>query len=211
MADKLSIFNGALAYLKERRLSSLEEEIETRYVLDDIWASGNIPDFLLEEADWAFARKSVKLEAVNDREAAFGYRNIFQIGEDVARITSISSDEYYHRPLVSYQLDGNQIVSDYIDIYIRYVSYERGRDLGNWTRSFADLAERYLAYRAAGRLGEISGAEMAAYERSYEKALNNAIAHTSVAEPTQFLPAGRWRQARVSSRFDSGDNRHGRT
>ena len=42
MADKLSLFNGALLICGERFLSSLTENREPRHLLDNVWSNGGV-------------------------------------------------------------------------------------------------------------------------------------------------------------------------
>ena len=63
MTDKLSIYNGALSILGERRLASLTENREPRYKLDDVW-DNNFVRRLLQMGQWQFAQRTVQLPGV---------------------------------------------------------------------------------------------------------------------------------------------------
>ena len=58
MTDKLSIYNGALNILGERKLASETENREPRYQLDDIW-DNDMVDRCLQMGQWNFAARSV--------------------------------------------------------------------------------------------------------------------------------------------------------
>jgi len=62
MPTQLSIYNGALNILGERKLADLDENREPRYELDDIWDNEMI-DRVLQFGLWNFAARSVELTA----------------------------------------------------------------------------------------------------------------------------------------------------
>ena len=81
MTSKLTLFNGALRLLGERRLASLTEDRPARRYLDDAWDDGLVDD-ALEQGFWNFATRTVQMTASTSVEPEFGYRYAFQKPDD---------------------------------------------------------------------------------------------------------------------------------
>ena len=62
MPSQLSIYNGALSILGERKLASLTENREPRYKLDDVWGNDLIRR-VLQMGQWNFAKRTIELDA----------------------------------------------------------------------------------------------------------------------------------------------------
>ena len=89
MADKLTIYNGALNIIGERRLATLTENRETRFKLDDIWDN----DFLnrvLQMGQWNFAARSAKIPASTTITPTFGFEFAFPTPFDFVRTMRIA-------------------------------------------------------------------------------------------------------------------------
>ena len=201
MADQLNLYNEALTtFLGERELATLEEARGPRFQLDGVWDRGFI-DSLLEQGQWNFAMRTMKLDFSNSIEPAFGYQRAFEKPDDLVLITSIGSDEYFGQPLLQYQDEAAFWFCDLESIYIRYVSNdaEYGNDLGNWPPSFERWAAGVLAERSTQLItqNKINPEKLA---KAVNKLAMKAKSVDAMKNPTTFPPDGRWVSSR-SGRF----------
>lgn len=147
-ATKLSLYNGALRKLGQRRLASLSVEDLSRRTLDDIWDDGLV-DFCLEQGQWGFVTRASQLEASVDVEPDFGYRYAYAIPSDFKSIVAICTDGYFINPLIRYSIEAGYIYSDCSEIYLKYISSDitYGYDFSTWSAAFVDFVETVFAYR----------------------------------------------------------------
>lgn len=196
MASKLSVFNGALRELGERKLSSLAENREPRRVLDSIWDNDAIKTCLAAGL-WNFAMRTSMIDYSPSVEPDFGYRRAFDKATDWIRTAAVCEDEYFKCPLLYYNDEAAYIYSDLDTIYVQYVSdgNDYGGDLSNWSPNFVRYVEAWLAARAAMPLTQ-STARRDDMERLAEVWLTKAKSTDAMDEPTKFPPPGSWTRAR---------------
>lgn len=207
MADRLSIYRGALRLIGDARLSSLEEPNPNRKVLDDVWAPA--VDYMLEKASWNFAVRGAEILADDDFEPLYGYRYSFRKPEDWVRTTSICDNPFYNPGFERYQDDNGFWFADIDTMYIRYVSNlpNYGWDIGAWRQHFAKALEAYMAFESG--LPISSGPMITdrqggnALFQLFERRLKEAKAKDALDEAVSRPPVGRLVQARYyrGSRF----------
>jgi len=191
MASKLDIFNNALHLLGERRLSTLYEDREPRYVLDNIY-SLEVKNYLLELVQPRFAISSAKLSSPST-SSVHGLDNVYALPGDYlcpirdpgthGKVGSFFADDEFTQPINRYILEGTSIATEIAtNIYIRYVSNGAGE--GNFTPLFARLVAHYLAREAAPRLNP---SKLETLEKSYEEALEKCIYSEGLKE-NDFIP-----------------------
>jgi hypothetical protein len=203
---KLQLYNGALRILGERPLANLTEVVESRYVMDSIWDEGLI-DYVLEQGQWQFATRGVKVYYSPDITASFGYQYGFEKPTDFVRTTAVCSDEYFNSPLLRYTEEAGFWFTDEAEMYIKYISNDEqfGGDLSLWPESFKKYVMSYMALEGSERLTQNSG-KYEKLEKVTKKKLNEAKSKDAMAEPTKFMPSGSWSTARTSgySKRDRG-------
>ena len=202
--SKLTLWNGALTVLGERKLSSLTEAREPRYKLDDIWDNDAI-NRCLQMGQWNFANRTLKLEASNSTTPTFGYQFAFDKPSDFIRTTSVCQDEYFDIPLTRYTDEAAWWFADMDPIYVRYVSNdsEYGLDYSIWPANFAEYVEHYIAYKLAPRLTGISYGGDDNPEKMLNRVLVRAKSTDAMESPAKFPPKGSWASARQT--FRGGD------
>jgi hypothetical protein len=119
MTDKLSLYNGALRKLGERKLASLSEDRAPRRYLDDAWDDGAVT-YCLEQGNWTFATRSQKLEPSTSLIPDFGYKYAYEKSTDWLSTVAICSDEYYKNGL-QYSEEAGIIYCDWNEIYVKFV------------------------------------------------------------------------------------------
>lgn len=198
MTDQLSLYNGALRVLKERKLASLTESREPRRLLDDVWT--DYQKHVLEQASWVFATRSQQADFSPSVEPAFGYKYAFDKPTDWIRTVAVSSDPYFRVPLTDMSDEGGFWLSDLQTIYVRYVSNDSkfGGDLSLWPASFIRYVEHYLAWQIAPRLLKTDN-DVREVERKMTRMLTEAKGKDALNDGAQGLPQGSWTRARHGS------------
>jgi hypothetical protein len=197
---KLTLYNGALRLLGERKLLSLSENREPRRFLDDTW-DDNVVDRALEAGDWLFATRTMSYDYSPSVEPEFGFRRAFDKPSDWKRTSAMASDEYFQSPLTDrqYNDEAGYWWSDLDTIYVKYVSNlaEYGGDMSRWPQSFVAYIEALLAADIAMPLkqNKQSRDDMLAIA---EHQLKDAMSKNAMAAGAKFPPRSGWVTARSS-------------
>lgn len=206
-AFKLSIYNGALRLCRHPRLSALTEDLEARYLLDDVWNGGLVVE-CLEAGLWFFARRTSQLDYDSDLEPAFGRTCVFAKPGDWVRTMAICQDDRFNVPLLSVSDEAGYLYADLQTIYVAYVSSgpDYGGNLALWPQSFVN----FVYGRAAEKIiGVLTGAQSSADAVRKESARLLEVAKSLAAmnDATAFPPAGSWTRARFGRRagYDRGN------
>ena len=204
--DKLGLYNEALRLCGERVLASLTEDREPRRLLDSTW-DANSYDTWLEETDWYFAMRSVKIGYDPSISPEWGAAYAFVKPLDMARVSGLYQDEYMNVPSRDYLDEGKYwFVDGYTEIYVRYVSNgaSYGGDIGLWPASFAKYVAAFLAYEISPRLK--NNVDSDALRSAMMIKEREAKSKNSLKLPSQRLPTGSWVNARLAgSRRDTGN------
>lgn len=208
MTDQLSLYNGALRLLGQRKLASLAEDSEPRHLLDDVWGEGAI-DACLEEGLWNFATRTVRLDYNPAVEPDFGFQRAFDKPTDWIRTTGVATDGYFRCRMTDDMVkdEGSFWYADIDTIYVRFVSNDSsyGSDLTRWPQSFINFSEAYLALKISPRIVKAANAR-AELQKIYQGLLTKARGKDAMNEGTAFPPPGGWVTARrgSSGRTDRG-------
>lgn len=208
MPTKLSLFNGALTALGERRLSDTGENTRSARELSSVY--DQVVEECLSEGSWNFAMETVKIDSDTGITPTFGYAEVFAKPSDWVRTFGLSADEYFNRPLLQYYDDADYFSADITPIYLRYVSSDTGMglDLSRWTPKFTRFVELELADRVEKVLTQgDNAAEIEFKKNKAKKEAKNQDAMND-AQP-RFFPEGAWsssRSGRTSHRDKSGSS-----
>jgi len=209
MTDKLSLFNDALLLVGERNLASLTENREPRHLLDQVWDNNGVED-CLEDGQWFFAMRAVRIDYDPAVTPDYGYRYAFDKGSDWIATSAICSDEYYRWPITRYTDENGYWYADETEIYVKYVSNDAayGNDLSIWPNSFKNFVAAHFASMIALKVtGDTERTKIVLGQR--QKRLDKAKNKCAMALPTQFPARGSWVNARQRSRQQDGGNRNG--
>lgn len=207
MPDKLSIYNGALNIVGERRLADLTENREPRYKLDEIY-DNDLIDRVLQMGQWKFAKRTVELTASASVTPSFGFQFAFEQPSDFKRTIMVCYDEYFNIPITRYSVEGSFWFCDAEQIYVAYVSNDSqfGGDFSLWPPNFTEMVEHYLAWKVAPRLAGIDISDKR-LGRLWKSWLAEAKATDAMESPAKFPPKGGWARSRQG--FRSGQNDRG--
>ena len=205
MATKLQVYNQALRYCKERKIASLTENREPRRLLDDVWAEGGV-DTCLEEAQWKFAIKAVRLDNDTTIDREFGYTYAFSKPDDWKVTSAVCSDEYYDVPLTRYSHENNYWYADLDKLYVKYVSNstDYGYDLSLWPASFQAFVAAYFANEIVGKLTH-DDTTILNVEKIFEKNKLRAKNKDAMNQAQRFPAPGNWATSRGRLREDNRD------
>lgn len=201
---KLGIYNAVLRKCRSKKLADLTENRKSRRSIDSVWSEDPIR-FCLEQGQWQFATKSIKLEPDETISPSFGRKYAFRKTDDYVRTVAISFNEFFHGAETQYEDEGNYIYADVEVVYLKFVSdaVDYGRDYSLWPKSFDRLVVAHIAQEIVGDLTDSTTLEDK-IEREYDKRLKKAQGLDGVNRPTRFMPSGSWSNARHGS---SGHNR----
>ena len=204
---QLSLYNGALRLLSERRLASISEAREPRRLLDDAWGDGSTSGAVkhcLQLAQWTFATRTVMIDSSPSVEPSFGYSYAFDQPTDMVKLSAICQDEYFKVPLTNYEDERRYWYAGIDPIYVRYVSNhtDYGADLSLWPESFVKVVEAYLALEICGNLTQDKSKRKDVAD-AFKEALAGAKSIDGANTPTRFMPTGRWEAARRGKSWNS--------
>lgn len=203
MTDKLSIYNGALTVIGERKLASLTENRESRKKLDDVF-DNDLINRVLQMGQWNFASRSTEMQFSPSVTPSFGYQFAFDKPLDFVRTMRVTHDEYFRQPLIRYVDEAAFWFADLEIIYVQYVSNDvaYGSDFSLWPFNFTEQVEHYMAYKVAPRLTGLD-LDSDALLAKWKLWLREAKATDAMESPVQFPPKGAWARSRQG--FRSGE------
>jgi uncharacterized protein YneR len=205
--DQLSLYNRALLNVGQRFLSALSEEVESRRLLDQVWSDGAI-EFCLEQAQWYFAMRAMRLDYDPSITPDFGYRRAFTKPSDWVITSAVSEEEFFRVPLTRYVDESGYWYADLDAIYVRYVSADPsfGGAIASWPKSFYNYVGWYLAGAICDKLTD-DGEKIDHVRKQTLKALLDAKNRAAMAMPTMFPAQGSWTRSRQRflNRRDGGN------
>jgi len=213
VTDRLSLYNDALLICGERALDSLSANEETRRLLDQVWNNNGV-DACLEEAQWMFAMRTVRIDYDPGITPDYGYARAFDKPTDWILTSALCSDEFFRVPVLRYEDEAGFWYSDLDQLYVRYVSNDSsyGGDMSKWPRSFTEFVAAHFASKVIlkisndeARLRMIVNPERP--EHSIRgRALLNAKSRCAMAGPSRFEAQGQWSRSRTRgvARRDGG-------
>jgi len=198
MADRLSIYQGALRLLGDGRIDSLTEDNPRRYKLDDAWVPS--VNYMLEQGLWNFAIRTDEIDYDANFEPLFGFQYAFSVPDDWVRTNDINQEPFFRERFENFEIEKDHWYADVNPLYIRYVSNgpQYGWNLGRWTQSFVKALEAYLAFECGLSISADRGTRSDLYQL-YEKRLSEAKARDAVEEAVRRQPVGRLIRARFNN------------
>jgi hypothetical protein len=206
--SRLLLYNNALRLCGERRLASLTEDRKPRHLLDQVWSEGGV-EFCLEQGQWNFAMRTVRMDYDTATTPAFGYPRAFSKPTDWIRTCGLCSDENFRAPLLDYYDEVDFWYANLDSIYVRYVSSD-----ANWGLNFSLWPKTFSRYVASHFANEIvfdmtsDKERIGLVEQLAVRRKRDALNKDAMNEPTRFPAPGSWVRARAGSmggRRDGGN------
>lgn len=204
MTTRLELYNAALRLCGEQSISSLTEDREPRYLLDEVWSDGGV-NACLEEGLWNWCAKVIQSTYDTDVTPSFGHNRAFSKPTDWVKTDGVWTDEFLTRPLLHYHEVTGYWYASIDQIYVRYISNDSayGGDLSIWPQAFADYVAAHFAGKIAFKLtgsqeveDKIIGAD--GNGGILKTRLINAKNLDASGSPTKIPPLGSWNRARSS-------------
>lgn len=199
MVTKLQVYNQALIQMKQSKLADIAEDIEARYVLDELYDP--VVKEMLEKGHWTFAMRSVSITEDTSITPAFGYSMAFNMPDDWVRTYALSMNEFFQPLYYDWLEEAGLLFANSGPIYLRYVSNAVsgfGMDLTRWTGRYTKAVAFELAYRGAPKIAGSSDSFVEKLEGDAAQAVDEALQFEALREPGKQLPQGRWNAARLS-------------
>jgi len=205
MTTKLKIYNTALRYCKERSVT-LTEDREPRRLLDEVWADGGV-DYCLENGQWKFAMKAVKIDYDSTVDREFGYTYAFQKPDDWKVTSAVCSDEYFEIPLTRYSHENGYWYADLDTLYVKYVSNaaDYGYDLSIWPSTFTNYVAAHFANEVVDKLTGSNPETIIRVEKILKANKITAKSKDAQNQAQQFPAPGNWVTSRKRLRGDNRD------
>jgi len=193
MSTKLGIWNEALRMLGEHRLTSLTEDTEARYVIEDAWEDAKA--YIFTEGLWNFATKTEEITADTGQTPIPGFNYVFNKPLSWLRTITISGTSLFDTE-ATYRDENNRVYANTDTLYIRYISNDRAVDaqVENWPPAFAKLVSAYLAMVCASRITG-SKADVDSIRALYKEQLASAKNKDALDQSQIFLAPGNWVRA----------------
>ncbi len=209
---RLQIYNDALLLCGQTFLASLTENREPRRLLDQVWDSQGI-EYCLEQGQWQFAMRTVRIDYDPDIETQFGYTYAFNKPTDWVLTSALCSDERFTMPLTRYRDEIDNWYADITPIYLHYVSKDEdyGFNLGRWPATFGDYVSAYFASKVILKLSSdkaLRAALLTPKSGILAQSLMIARSRAAMTQGTRFPAAGSWVRSRrglASGRGPLGD------
>lgn len=207
MASQLSLYNAALLLCGERSLATLSDNVESRVLLDNVWAEGWV-NAVLERGQWNFAMRTIQLDYDPGYAPSFGYRYAFDKPGDWVLTSAVGEEEYFRVPLTRYWDESGYWYADLQTIYVRYVSSDPnfGGALDKWPPAFAEFAASHAARKIIKKLTKSEDDEKSMIKEEARRLLI-AKSRAAMADPTRFIAQGAWSRSRQRflNRRDGGN------
>lgn len=198
--NRLQLYQDALLLCKEKFLAALTDNVESRRLLDNVWASDGI-QYCLEQGQWQFAMRTQRIDYDPNVTTQFGYRYAFDKPADWVLTSALCSDERFISPLTQYSDETDYWTADITPIYIKFVSndVQFGNNLSRWPASFTDYVAAYFASQIVGKLGKDEKTRDAIlHPRTgiLDRALLVAKNRAAMTQGTKYPATGSWVKAR---------------
>lgn len=195
MATKLGVYNDTLRAIGDLRLTTVDEDTEARYVLDDAWDAG--VEFCFTEGLWNFATVTEAITANDLLTPIPGFQYAFDKPENWLRTITVAPDSNFSVEAI-YKDEGGNIYANCATLYIRYISGAKKTQPEVWPPAFAKVVAAYLAKECCER---ISGSNADGDRRAaeYRDILASAKNKDAMDQSKLVFRAGSWVRSMRSS------------
>ena len=208
MTTKLRLYQNACLVLGTTPVVSLAENNPVRYALDTVY-DNDMVRVCLEQGQWNFGTRTVKMSYDTDVAPPFGLNKAFAKPDDYVRTTALCQDEWFRIPILEYADENNYIFASLETVYLKYVSNDDkfGGDLSIWAPSFSTFVEVFMAWKLAPLHARDKDRRREINEL-YRMAKIDARSKDVMNQPTEFPAQGSWlryRQGRSGGSRDFGN------
>lgn len=192
-AEWLEVYNRALGLIRLPHLVSTDDNSERRASLDNAVNTGAVAT-ALEETNWDFAYKSVKMTYNPSYSPAWGFSYACDLPADFFRPDQISAGPDFVYPL-EYYIERGLMYSYSQEIYLRYVAQDVLTTPALWPEYFKNVVAAELAVRC----GALQDADLGYAEDQKKRIKVKAKSIDVRTNPPQKIADGSWTRARGGS------------
>lgn len=203
MTTKIKLYNKALGFIGGQRLhptTGLTETTATRYELDAVY--DDALQYMLEQAAWKFALRTVLIEADTGIDPGFGLAYGYTIPTDYVRLAGISNDDYFtpgNEP--NYAEENGYFFASVDQFYLKYVSNDAsyGLDLALYPQHYTEALAAWMAYKS---VLPITGDRPDRNDilAQHNRALSISKRLHALSDPVKLKPPGTWGPSRGGHR-----------
>ena len=141
---KLGIYNGALLLLGQRALASDTEAREPRFDLDNLYDNGGV-DYCLEMVKPRYASKVIFLTGATPTAITQLTWQTDLPDADFLALVDLFADGKLEQPIEKFYREADFVLSDFENLYCRYIQDFATSGLTNMTPSFGRVVMAYFA------------------------------------------------------------------
>jgi len=189
MADVTGICNSALAKIGAARITALGEGSRNANLCAELYE--RCRDDLLRAHSWNFAIARARLARAAD-SPAFGFAHAYVLPSDWIRCVDAAGDEG-GVSRITYRVEGNALLSDAPQVYLRYV--RRVTDANLMPADFSETLSCLLARELAVPVAQSNTLEEK-LEARFRSRLRRARTTDGLEDQLEAPPAGAWAEVR---------------
>lgn len=198
MTTLLRVYQEALRFMGERRLTSITEARDARYHLDDAYTDAL--QYCLEQGLWNFAMKAAVLDPSDSIDPEFGFTFAYTKPSDWVRSFLMAANEFFYPLLTGSELfdEAGYWYANFDPLYVKYVSNSAvyGGNLTLWPQTFATYVSSRLAVMTAPSIADASDQKMDMLFGIEKRARVDARSKDAMNEGPLFPPQGSWASSR---------------
>jgi len=197
MASEVSICNIALQLIKHsKQITSLTSGTKEANAAELVY--DEMRDLLLDMHHWNFATRRVQLGQLSaDSAPAFEWDNAYQLPADFIRVMSVHEHDTGD-DMVAYKIEGDQILADADEIYLRYVG--RVEDPNKMPPTFRRALSKLVAAQLATALSSSVSLSKELFAQFHDQDLPFAKSTDAIQNFADQLPESSF----ISARFGGG-------
>ncbi len=190
MVADVDICNLALQHVKGTRITSLGQGSDSANACLAIYETRR--DDLMSMVLWKFAMAYFKCPRLAE-EPLVGFKYAYRLPTDFIRLANVYTDERALRNTNRYKLEGKKVLSDYDDVWVRYVRrIVDPNDMPEWWRNL--LAE-YMAILLS--ISVRSNRTLSEYwSGEFRKSLRRCRSIDSMQDMPEQFPESSWDRVR---------------
>ena len=149
-ATKDTVFNRALVFLTQDRITSSTDEKHTARLLSAIY--DETVDYMLEQHPWSFAKDTTELADAGATSDADGWTYKYALPVDFLNLVTINNTDPEDRLDQYYEIMGQELFCEESQVFLKYI--RREDIVGRWTAKFMNAVAYALARDASATLAE---------------------------------------------------------
>lgn len=170
LTTKLQIYNGALQLIGERRLNLVDDQVEARYDLDNVWDLKPW-HYCAEVIRPRFAVTTVELTATGGQVS---------LPDGFIALVGLFNDASLDQPITRFTREGTKLNVEEDVVYLRYVDESLSNNLLEWTPTFIRVVIAYVAMEIAEQMNSDKRELITSL---FQQRVELAIQTSSVDEP----------------------------